>query len=98
MSNLEQIVPWVNAIGVPGLLAVGLYAFHKGWVVTGREHDEACKDCDALRTEDRQRYLELRAERDEWKAAALRHLDVAESAVSTASRVAQHATNKGGAR
>ena len=89
MTELEQIIPWVNAVGVPGLLAVGLYALHKGWIVTGREHGRVGQDCERIRREDLQRYQELKAERDEWKAAALRNLHVAERAVDTATRVAK---------
>ena len=90
---MEQIVPWVNAVGVPGLLAVGLYALHKGWVVTGREFQRACEECGKARAEDMRRLAELKAERDEWKAAALRNLDVAERAVDTAAQAAEQHTS-----
>ena len=90
-NTLEQIGPWLNAVGVPGLLAVGLYALHKGWVVTGREYHKAAEERDKLRQEDLRRYAELRAERDEWKDTALRHLNVAERAVGTAERAANTA-------
>jgi hypothetical protein len=99
--TLEQIGPWLNAVGVPGLLAVGLYALHRGWVVTGREHRRACDERDRLRREDLRRcddrYGELKAERDEWKAAALRHLSVAERAVDTAEVAAKTAEAKAAA-
>jgi hypothetical protein len=88
-QELEQLGPWLNALGVPGLLAVGLYALHKGWVVTGREHERARSECDKLREEDLRRYQEMKAERDEWKAAALRNLNVAERAVHTVARAAE---------
>lgn len=93
MNELEQIIPWANAVGVPSLLAVGLFALHKGWIVIGREHIRACQECDRIRLEDLQRYQELKAERDEWKAAALRNLNVAERAVDTATRVAEGGTS-----
>ena len=95
-EGLEQIGPWMNALGVPGLLAVGLYALHKGWVVTGREHERACRECSRLREEDLRRYEEIKAERDEWKAAALRNLNVAENAVHTVARAAETAARNGG--
>ena len=60
-----------------------------GWVVTGREHDRACGECERIRAEDLRRYEELKAERDEWKAAALRNLNVAERAVHTVARAAE---------
>ena len=87
--GLEQVGPWLNGLGVPGLLAVGLYALHKGWVVTGREHERACGECERTRAEDLHRFEEMKAERDEWKAAALRNLNVAERAVHTAARAAE---------
>jgi hypothetical protein len=82
-SFIEQIGPWLNAVGVPGLLAVGLYAMHRGWLVTGREHCRVCDEAYRLRKEDLRRYEELKAERDEWKSAALRNLNIAERAVGT---------------
>ena len=91
-QTIEQIGPWLNAVGVPGLLAVGLYALHKGWVVTGREHARTTDEAARLRREDLRRYEELKAERDEWKATALRHLTVAERAVGTAETAATAAT------
>ena len=92
-QGLEQLGPWINALGVPGLLAVVVYALHRGWVVTGREHERARRECDKLRGEDLRRYQEMKAERDEWKASALRNLNVAERAVHTVAR----ATEKRGA-
>jgi hypothetical protein len=89
--GLEQIGPWLNALGVPGVLAVGLYALHKGWVVTGREHERASIEYDKQREEDLRRYDEMKAEREDWKAAALRHLNVAERAVHTVAQAAENA-------
>lgn len=94
--TVEQIGPWLNGAGVPGLLAVGLYALHRGWFVTAREHQRACDERDRLRREDLRRYEELKAERDEWKAAALRHLNVAERAVHTVERAAGNLAKGGG--
>jgi hypothetical protein len=96
-EGLEQLIPWVNAVGVPGLLAVGLYALHKGWIITGREHQRAYEDCVKIRLEDLKRYDEMKAERDEWKAAALRNLNVAERAVQTVARTAETVSRTGGA-
>jgi hypothetical protein len=93
---LQNIGPWVNALGVPGVLTVALYALHKGWVVTGREYRRACEECEKIRREDFERHEQLRAERDEWKAAALRHLNVAERAVDTADRTSQRLARDGG--
>ncbi len=97
-TGLEQLGPWMNALGVPGLLAVGLYALHKGWVVMGREHERTCEEREKLRDEDLRRYEEMKAERDEWKSAALRHLNVAERAVHTVAKAAENAAKtEGGA-
>lgn len=88
-ETLEHLGPWVNGLGVPGLLAVGLYALHRGWIVTGREHRQACEDRDRSRREESRRFEHLKAERDEWKALAMRHLVVAERAVDAAEHTAK---------
>lgn len=29
---------WLQSAGLPGAMAVFIFALHKGWIVTGREH------------------------------------------------------------
>ena len=63
MDSSDPLVDWLSRAGAVGIMAFVLYAFLKGWIVSGREHDRVIQE--------RDRALEL-----VYKQAGLAHRTV----------------------
>lgn len=62
---------------IAGLLVYFIMAIQKEWWVLGTHHKRAIAEL-------KEAIAEVKADRDEWKAAALRNYDLANSAVKVA--------------
>jgi cytoskeletal protein RodZ len=89
-DQLVLVYQWLSSAGFPGTLALLLWLSIKGRIRWEREAEQQEKD-----------YQELKADRDEWKARALRYMDRLDSAkdvAETAATVAVHAAGRRGSR
>lgn len=75
-ASVQQVISYVSGLGGTGILILFSYLWFTGKIVTRRELDSS-----------EQRNEQLKAERDEWKDAALRSLNLAERSESKTDRV-----------
>ena len=77
MELLDHILSAAGKLTATGILAVIVWAWVTGRVVTGRDNKDALADRDKL-------IAELRKDRDEWKTQALSYMQAVHRAVRAA--------------
>lgn len=76
-TGAEMFGNAVKYFGVPGAIFLAIiFAMQKGWLITGREHND-----------DLRRYEALKTEKDYWRDLALRATTTAEKATAVAQRI-----------
>lgn len=85
--SLIELYQWLANAGFPGMVCLVLYLSITGKIRWQREFTEAEKDL-----------VEVKADRDEWKARALRYMDRLDTAVEMGETAATVATRAIGRR
>ena len=101
--RIQQLIPY---LGVPGtMLVVLVWALAKGWLITGREVAKDLQGCQDVEEDLRKRLAErdrewqeryelMTQEKNFWRDAALKNLEILETATKTAKAASEKLRSK----